>query len=49
MIVKRKLHGNMDEVMYPNDFEEEKDDNDVGDNDAKDNFVHGHKTKRDYA
>jgi hypothetical protein len=35
MIVKRKLHGNMDEVMYPNDFEEEKDDNDEVNDNAK--------------
>jgi hypothetical protein len=35
MIVERKRHVNMDEVMYPKDFEEEKVDNDEVDDDAK--------------
>jgi hypothetical protein len=35
MIVKRKWHGHIDEVLYPKDFEEEKDVNDEVNDDAK--------------
>jgi hypothetical protein len=56
MIAKRKRHGNLDEVMYLKDFEDQDDNDDAGGDDEPDEeelkrgkkIVQGHKTKNDY-
>jgi hypothetical protein len=57
MISERKRHGNMEEVMYLKDLEEEKEDNDEVDDETKDEgakkekkkaIVQAHKTQGDY-